>query len=163
MGEFNSDNHWIYYCGQESLRRNGVALIVNKRVQYSVLECSLKNERMISVHFKGKPFNITVLFSTVAQLCPFLWDPMECSTPAFPTHQQLTKLASIYVHWISDAIHQSMPCHPLLLLPSVSPSIRAGSQFFLISQFFTSGVQSTGASASALSFQWIFRTDFLYG
>ena len=61
MGEFNSDNHYIYYCGQESLRRNGVAIIVNKRVQNAVLGCSLKNDRMISVHFQGKPFNITVI------------------------------------------------------------------------------------------------------
>ena len=61
MGEFNSDDHYIYYCGQEeSLRRNGVALIVNKRVQNAVLGCSLKN-RMISVHLQGKPFNITVI------------------------------------------------------------------------------------------------------
>ena len=61
MGEFNSDEHYIYYCGQESLRRNGVALIVNKRVQNAVLGYSLKNDRMISVHFQGKPFNITVI------------------------------------------------------------------------------------------------------
>ena len=61
MGEFNSDDHYIYYCGQESLRRNGVAIIVNKRVQNAVLGCNLKNNRMISVHFQGKPFNITVI------------------------------------------------------------------------------------------------------
>ena len=61
MGEFNSDDHYIYYCGQESLRRNGVAITVNKRVQNAVLECNLKNDRMISVHFQGKPFNITVI------------------------------------------------------------------------------------------------------
>ena len=61
MGEFNSDEHYIYYCGQESLRRNGVALIVNKRVQNTLLGRSLKNGRMISVHFQGKPFNITVI------------------------------------------------------------------------------------------------------
>ena len=61
MGEFNSDDHYIYYCGQESLRRNGVALIVNKRVQNTVVGCNLKNDRMISVHFQGKPFNITVI------------------------------------------------------------------------------------------------------
>ena len=61
MGEFNSDNHFIYYCGQESLRRNGIALIVNKRVQNAVLGCNLRNDRMISVHFQGKPFNITVI------------------------------------------------------------------------------------------------------
>ena len=61
MGEFNSDDHYIYYCGKESLRRNGVALIVNKRVQNTVLGCNLKKDRMISVHFQGKPFNITVI------------------------------------------------------------------------------------------------------
>ena len=58
MGEFNSDDHYIYYCGQESLRRNGVALILNKRVRYAVLGCNLKKDKMISVHFQGKPFNI---------------------------------------------------------------------------------------------------------
>ena len=61
MGEFNSDEHYIYYCGQESLRSNGVAIIVNKRVQNAVLECNHKNDRMISVCFQGKPFNITVI------------------------------------------------------------------------------------------------------
>ena len=61
MGEFNSDDHYIYYCGQESLRRNGVALIVNKRVQNAVLGCNLKNDRMISVHFQDKTFNIIVI------------------------------------------------------------------------------------------------------
>ena len=61
MGDFNSDDHCIYYCGQESLRRNGVAIIVNKRVQNAVLGCNLKNDRMISVHFQGKPFGITVI------------------------------------------------------------------------------------------------------
>ena len=61
MGEFNSDNHYIYYWGQESLRRNGVAIVVNKRVRNVVLGCNLKNDRMISVHFQGKPFNITVI------------------------------------------------------------------------------------------------------
>ena len=61
MGEFNSDDHYIYYCGQESLRRNGVAIMVNKRVRNALLECNLKNDRMISVYFQGKPFNITVI------------------------------------------------------------------------------------------------------
>ena len=61
MGEFNSDDHYIYYCGQESLRRNVVAIIVNKRVQNAVLGCNLKNNRMISVHFQGKPFNIIII------------------------------------------------------------------------------------------------------
>ena len=64
MGEFNSDDHYIYYCGQESLRRNGVSIIVNKRVRNAILECNLKNDRMISVRFQGKPFN-----STVIQVC----------------------------------------------------------------------------------------------
>ena len=61
MGEFNSDDHYIYYCGQESLRRNGIAIIVNKRVRNAVLGCNLKNNRMISVCFQGKPFNIMVI------------------------------------------------------------------------------------------------------
>ena len=61
MGEFNSDDHYSYYCGQESLRRNGVAIMVNKRVRNAVLVCNLKNDRIISVHFQGKPFNITVI------------------------------------------------------------------------------------------------------
>ena len=61
MEEFNSNDHYIYYCGQESLRRNGVAIIVNKRVRNAVVGCNLKNDRMISVHFQGKPFNITVI------------------------------------------------------------------------------------------------------
>ena len=61
MGEFNPDEHYIYYCGQQSLRINGVTLIVNKRVQNAAFGCNLKNNRMISVHFQGKPFNITVI------------------------------------------------------------------------------------------------------
>ena len=61
MSEFNTDDHYIYYCGQKSLRRNGVAIMVNNRVLNTVLRCSLKNNRMISVHFQRKPFNITVI------------------------------------------------------------------------------------------------------
>ena len=61
MGEINSDDHYIYYCGQESLRRNGVAIIINKRLQNAVLGCNLKNDRMISVRFQGKPFNTTII------------------------------------------------------------------------------------------------------
>ena len=61
MGEFNSDDHYIYYCGQESLRRNGVAIMVNKRVRNAVLGCNLRNDRMISFCFHGKPFSITVI------------------------------------------------------------------------------------------------------
>ena len=61
MGEFNSDDHYIYYCGQESLRRNGVAIMVNERVRNAILGCNLKNYRMIFVRFQGKPFNMTVI------------------------------------------------------------------------------------------------------
>ena len=61
MGEFNSDDHYIYYCGQESLRRNGMAIMVNKRVRNAVPGCNLKNDRMISVRLQGKPFNTTVI------------------------------------------------------------------------------------------------------
>ena len=61
MGEFNSDDHYIYYCGQESLRRNGAAIVVNKRIQNAVLGCNLKNDRMISVCFQSKPFSIMVI------------------------------------------------------------------------------------------------------
>ena len=61
VGEFNSDDRYIYYCGQESLRRSGVAIIVKKRIRNAVLGCNLKNDRMISVHLQGKPSNITVI------------------------------------------------------------------------------------------------------
>ena len=61
MGEFNSDDHYIYYCGQESLRRNGVAIMVTQSIWNAVLGCNLKNDRMTSVHFQGKTFNITVI------------------------------------------------------------------------------------------------------
>ena len=109
MGDFNSDDHYIYHCGREFLRRNGVAIIVNKRVQNALLGCSLKNDRMISVRFQGKPFNITVIqvyastsnaeeaeveqfyedlqdllsvqFSSVTQSCPTL-----CTQKRYPFH-----------------------------------------------------------------------------
>ena len=70
MGEFNSNGHYIYYCGQESLRRNGVAIMVNKGVRNAVLGCSLKNDRMISVCFQGKPLNITVIqvYATISNI-----------------------------------------------------------------------------------------------
>ena len=64
MGEFNSDDHYIYYCGQESLRKNGVAIVINKRVQNAVLGCNLKNDRMISVRFQGMPFNFSFFSNT---------------------------------------------------------------------------------------------------
>ena len=91
MGEFNSDDHYIYYCGQESLRRNGVAIMVNKRIQNAVLGCNLKNDSMISVHFQGKPFNITVIQvyaptsnaeeAEVEQFCEDLQDLLELIPP----------------------------------------------------------------------------------
>ena len=68
MGEFNSDDHYIYYCGQESLRRNGVAIMVNRRVQNAVLGCDLINDRMISVRFQGKPFNIKIILVCVPSI-----------------------------------------------------------------------------------------------
>ena len=87
MGEFNSDDHYIYYCGQESLRRNGVAIMVNKRVRNAVLGCNLINDRMISICFQGKPFNITVVQvyaptsnteeAEVEQFCEDLQDFLE--------------------------------------------------------------------------------------
>ena len=70
MGEFNSDDHYIYYCREESLRRPGVAIIVNKRVQNAVLGCNLKTDRMISVRFQGKQFSITVIQVYAPSLCP---------------------------------------------------------------------------------------------
>ena len=91
MGELNSDDHYIYYCGQESFERNGVAIIVNKRVWNIVLGCNLKNNRMISVHFQGKPFNITVIQvyaltcntkeAEVEQFCEDLQDLLELTPP----------------------------------------------------------------------------------
>ena len=86
MGEFNSDDHYIYYCKQKSLRRNGVAIMVNKRVQNAVK------------------------FSSVAQSSPTLCDPMNCSTPGLPVHHQLPELTQTHVHQVSDAIQ---PSHPL--------------------------------------------------
>ena len=87
MGEFNSDDHYIYFRGQESLRRNGVAIMVNRRVWNAVLRCNLKNDRMISVHFQGKPSNITVIQAyaptskaeeaEVEQFCEHLQDLLE--------------------------------------------------------------------------------------
>ena len=72
MGGFNSDDHYKYYCGQESLRRNGVAIMVNKRVRNAVFGCNLKNNRMISVLFQGKPFNIMVI-QVYAMTSAFSW------------------------------------------------------------------------------------------
>ena len=88
MGEFNSDDHYIYYCGQESPRRNGVAIIVNKRVQNTVLGCNLKIDRMISVHFQGKPFNITIIqvcsLGKTFSLCPASFCTPRPNLPVIP-------------------------------------------------------------------------------
>ena len=100
MGEFNSDDHCIYYCGQESLRRNAIAIMVNKRVKCR-LGCKLKNDGIISVHLQGKAFNITVRsdqIRSVAQSCPTLCDPMNCSTPGLPVHHQLSDFTENHVH-----------------------------------------------------------------
>ena len=78
MGEFNSDDHYIYYCGQESLGRNGVAIIVNKRVWNAVVGCNLKNDRMISDHFQGKLFTITVI-----QVCAPITNVEEAEVEQF--------------------------------------------------------------------------------
>ena len=78
MGEFNSDDHYIYYYGQESLRKNGVAIIVNKRVQNAVFGCNLKNDRMISICFQGKPINITVI-----QVCAPTSNAVEAEVERF--------------------------------------------------------------------------------
>ena len=85
MGVFNSDDHYIYYCGQESLRRNGIAIIVNKRVQNAVLGCNLRNYRMISVHFQGKPFNITVI-----QVCASATNAKETEVEQFYEDLQIS-------------------------------------------------------------------------
>ena len=77
MGEFNSDDHYIYYCGQESLRKNGVDITVNKRIQNAVCGYSLKNDRMISAHFQGKPFNINAEEAEVERFYQDLQDLLE--------------------------------------------------------------------------------------
>ena len=92
IGEFNSDDHFIYYCGQESLRRNGVAIIVNKTVQNAVLGYNLKNDRMISVLFQGKPFNITVIQAYAptsnAKEAEFEWFYEDLQDPLELTHKK---------------------------------------------------------------------------
>ena len=103
MGEFNSDDHYIYYCGQESLKRNGVAITVNKRVQNAVLGCNLTNDRMILVRFQGKPFNIMIIkpydidnFSSVQFSCSIMSNSLQphvlqhikppCPSPTLGVH-----------------------------------------------------------------------------
>ena len=111
MGEFNSDDNCIYYCGQESHRRNGVAILVNRRVQNAVLGYSLKNNRMISVHFQGKPFNITVIQAytptsnaeevEVERFCEDLQDLLELTPPK--------DVVFIIGHWNAKVGIQEMP------------------------------------------------------
>ena len=90
MGKFNSDDHYIYYCGQESLRRNGIAYILNKTVQNAVLGCNLKIDRMISVHFQSKTFNITVIqvyaLTSNAEEAEFEWFYEDLLEKAMTTH-----------------------------------------------------------------------------
>ena len=127
MGEFNSYDNYIYYCVQESLRRKGVAIIVNKTVQNAVLGCNLKNiQATLAAHFQKnflqrrhtdgkqtyeKMLNIThYQFSSVAQLCLTLRNPMNHSTPGLPVHHQLPEFTQTHVHRVSDAIQ---PSHPM--------------------------------------------------
>ena len=104
MGEFNSDYHYIYYCGQESLRRYGVAIIVNQRDQNAELGCNLKNNRMISVHFQGKPFNIMMIQvyaltrnteeGEVEQFSEDLQDLLQLTPLRYPFHYRGLKCKS---------------------------------------------------------------------
>ena len=144
MGEFNSDDHYINYCGQESLRRNGIAIIVNKRVWNAVLGCSLKNDRMNSVHLQGKLFNITIIQiyaptsnseeaederfyedlqdlleseSEVVQSCPTLCDPVDCSLPDSSVHGilQARILDWVAISFSGDLLYPGVqPASPIL-------------------------------------------------
>ena len=182
-GKINSGDHYIYYCEQEFLRRNGVALIVNKIVQNAVLGYNLKNSRMISVRFQGKLFNMIVIqvyatttnakeaevewsykdlqdllvqFSSVAQSCLTLCDPMNRSMPGLPVHHQLPELAQTHLHRTGDA---SQPSHPLL---SPSPPAFSLSQHQGLFQWISSSHQVAKVLELQLqhqSFQWTLRTD----
>ena len=110
MGEFNSDDHYIYYCRQESLRRNGVAIMVNKRVRK-----------------EGQ-------FSSVAQSCLTLCDSMNCSMPGFPVHPQLLKFSQTHVHRVGDAIQ---PSHPLSSPSPPVPICLQHQSLFQMGQLFT--------------------------
>ena len=117
MGEFNSEDHYIYYCGQESLRRNRIAITVNKRVRNAVLGCSLKNDRMTSVRFQGKPFTITVIQvyaltsnaeeAEVEQLCEDLQDLLELTPKKdvlFIIGDWNAKVGSSETHGVTDKL-----------------------------------------------------------
>ena len=99
MGEFNSDDHYIYYCGQESLRRNGVTIMVNKRVWKAVLGCNLKKDRMISIRFQGKPFNITVIQ---------VYAPTSNAEEAEQFHEDLQDLLELTTQ--KDVHHRGLEC-----------------------------------------------------
>ena len=137
MGKFNSDDQFIYFCGQETLRRNGVAIIVNKRIQNAIFRVNLKNDEMISVCFQS--------VSSVSQSCPTLCDPWIAARQAslsITNSQSSLKLTSI--ESVMPSSHLIL-CRPLLLLPPIPPSIRV----FPMSQLFAWGGQSTGVSALA--------------
>ena len=135
MGEFNSDYHYIYYCQQESLRRNGVDLIDNKRVRNAVQ------------------------FSSVAQSCSILCDPMNCSMPGLPVYHQILEFTQTHVHWVGDAIQ---PFHPLQVSPS--PPAFSLSQHQGLFKWVSSSHQTAKVLEFQLqhqSIQWIPRTDHL--
>ena len=154
MGEFNSDNHYIYYCGQESLRRNGVGLTVNNRVWNAILGWNLKIDRMIWVPFQSKPFNITVV---VIQLL----------SRVQPHGLQHTRLPcpSLSPRVYSNSRPLSQWCHPTIL-SSAAPFFCF--KFFPASGSFPMSFSSSHQVSKVLelqlqhqSFQWIFRVDFL--
>ena len=167
MGEFNSDDHYIYYCGQESLRRNGVAIMVNKRARNAVLGCNLKNDRKISVRFQGKTFNITVIkFYAPTRLyltqVHFLicGESVQFSCSVISNYLQPHGLQYARLpcpSWTPRAYSSSCPlsrwCHPTISSPVISFSSCLQSfpvsGSFPMSQFFASGGQNIGASASA--------------
>ena len=166
MGEFNSDDHYIYYCKQESFRRNGVAIMVNKRVQNAVLGCNLKNDRMISVRFQGKPFKeieennrmgktgdhfkkIRVQFSSVQ----FSRSVVSNSLRPHESQHARPPCPSPTPRVHSDSRPSSQWCHPAIsssVIPfSSCPQSFPASESFPMSQLFTWGGQSTGVSALA--------------
>ena len=119
MGEFNSDDHYIYYCGQEALRRNGVAIMVNKRVQNAVLGCNLKNDRMISVRFQGKSLNITVIQVYVpisnAEEAEAEWFALEINID----HSVISEVASKYCILDSFVDHDRYSISSKGFLPTI--------------------------------------------
>ena len=111
MSEFNSDDHYIYYCGKEFLRRSGAFLIVNKRVWNAVLVCNLKNNRMISVHFQGKPFNITVIQANASTIMLKEADWMVLWKPTWPSKHTCTHKDVLFIteDWNEKVGSQEIP------------------------------------------------------